>query len=156
MGSPSNDMLGTSPSCHMAIGQIFSGFNLSTVDAQSHHPNRWQASQLWQVFLNNVDPIAKFLHIPTIQIMVFAAINNPDENPSDLEALLFAIYFTATTSMSCKDVKNLLDQDRDTALIQFKQGLEQSLAKANIMETPSLMSLQAMTLYVVRIFDKTK
>jgi hypothetical protein len=47
------------------IGGMFSGFNQSMTDTQSYHPSRWHAMQLWQTFVNNVDPIAKILHIPT-------------------------------------------------------------------------------------------
>ena len=133
------------------IGGIFSGFNQSMKDTQSYHPSRWHAMLLWQAFVNNVDPIAKVLHIPTTQATVFAAINNPNNLEADLGALLFAIYFAATTSLTSDTAASLLGQDKSTSLSHYKQGLEQSLAAANILDTPSMRSLQAMTIYLVSV-----
>lgn len=120
-------------------------------DTQSYYPSRWQATQLWQAYVNNVDPIAKILHIPTTQTTFFAAINNPSEIDDDLNALLFSIYFSATTSLTSTDAAHILGQDKSIALRMYKQGLEQSLTCANILETPSLRSLQAMTIYLVSV-----
>jgi hypothetical protein len=65
MGSASGDSSRTKNSSSFDIGGIFSGFNQSMTDNQCYHPSRWHAMQLWQIFVNNVDPIAKILHIPT-------------------------------------------------------------------------------------------
>jgi hypothetical protein len=132
------------------IGAIFSGFNQFMTERQGHHyPSRFQATQLWQAFVNNVDPIAKILHIPTTQATIFAAINNPSNVDNDLDALLFSIYFAATSSLTSDHAAHLLGQPKNDALRNYKQGLEQSLAGANILDTPSLKSLQAMVIYLV-------
>lgn len=149
MGSPSDESNRVRKSSSLDIGGIFSGFNQSMKDTQSYHPSRWHAMQLWQAFVNNVDPIAKVLHIPTTQATIFAAINNTSILEEDLNALLFSIYFAATTSLTSSAVTNLLGQDKSTALNRYKQGLEQSLAGARILDTPSVRSLQAMTIYLV-------
>ncbi|KAN0091771.1 Fungal specific transcription factor domain containing protein [Hyaloscypha variabilis] len=130
------------------LGGIFHGFNLSMTDVQSCYPSKWHALQLWQTFLNNVDPIIKILHIPTAQATIYTAINNPGNAEDDLNALLFAIYFAATTSLSTADASSLLGQDRSTTLTKFKQGLEYFLAGTNIFDSPSMRSLQAMTIYI--------
>jgi hypothetical protein len=57
------------------------------------------------------------------------------------EALLFAIYFAATISLTSTNAANLLSQPKSTAPNNYKQGLEQSLACANILDTPSMRSL---------------
>ena len=131
------------------LGGIFHGFNLSMTDVQSCYPSKWHALQLWQTFLNNVDPIIKILHIPTAQATIYTAINNPGNAEDDLNALLFAIYFAAATSLSTADASSLLGQDRSTTLTKFKQGLEYFLAGTNIFDSPSMRSLQAMTIYIV-------
>jgi hypothetical protein len=107
--------------------------------------------QLWRAFVTNVDPIAKILHIPTTQAIVFAAISNANHVDEDLSALLFSIYFAATTSLTSTDAANLLGQSKSTALNKFKQGLEHSLEGANTLDTPSMKSLQAMTIYLMSI-----
>ena len=131
------------------LGGIFQDFNQSVTDMQIYNPSRWQALQLWQTFLNNIDPIIKIIHLPTVQAAIYSAINNPSNVEHDLSALLFSIYFSATTSLSNADAFNFLGQERGTSLTRFKQGLEHSLAGANVFDSPSMRSLQAMTLYIV-------
>ena len=145
-----------SPSGHNSISGIFSGFNQFMTDTRSYSPSRWHAMQLWQAFVTNVDPIAKILHIPTTQAIVYAAINSPQMIKEDLRALLFSIYFAATTSLTSTAAASLLGQDKSITLNKYKQGLEQSLAAANILETPSISSLQALTIYLVGIFELQK
>lgn len=153
MGSPSG-VIGRPAS--FDIRGIFSGFNQFMTDTRSYYPSRWHAMQLWQAFVTNVDPIAKILHIPTTQATVYAAINNPQNLKEDLDALLFSIYFAATTSLTSVAAASLLGQDKSIALNKYKQGLEQSLAAANILDTPSVISLQAMTIYLVSILRLKK
>ena len=107
--------------------------------------------QLWQAFVNNVDPITKILHIPTAQVVVFEAINDPCRKTNDVNALLFAIYFAAATSLQAADVAHFLGQDKSTVLKIFKQGLEKSLEQANVLDNPTLTSLQALTIYLVSV-----
>jgi hypothetical protein len=145
--SSSNDLI-AEKTWSSDLGGIFQDFNQSVTDMQIYNPSRWQALQLWQTFLNNIDPIIKIIHSPTVQAAIYTAINNPSNVEHDLSALLFPIYFSATTSLSNADAFNLLGQERGTSLTRFKQGLEHSLAGANVFDSPSTRSLQAMTLYI--------
>jgi hypothetical protein len=138
------------------LGGIFHDFNLSMRDDRSFYPSKWKAQQLWQTFINNVDPMAKILHIPTDQITIHTAINTPGNTAPDVDALLFSIFFAATTSLSAVDAFNMLGQDKSKSLVDFKKVLEQRLAEANIFDSPSLKSLQAMTLYIVCRFQHLK
>jgi hypothetical protein len=156
IGTPGDDSNRMGKHSSFGIGAIFSGFNQRMADTQSYHPTRWQAMQLWQAFVNNVDPLVKILHIPTTQAAFFAAINNLQEVADDFNALMFSIYFSATTSLTAIDAAHLLGQDKSTALRKYKQGLEQSLTTANILETPTMRALQAMTLYLVSLFEEMR
>ena len=153
MGNPSSHRDLIERPASFDIRGIFSGFKPLTTDIRSYYPSRWHAMQLWQAFVTNVDPIAKILHIPTTQATVYAAINSPHNLKEDLDALLFSLYFAATTSLTSAAAASLLGQDKSIALNIYKQGFEQSLAAANILDTPSIRSLQAMTIYLVSILD---
>lgn len=120
-------------------------------DISSLLPTRWQATQLWQAFLNNVDCLVKLLHIPTVQPTVFAAINNPKDTAPDMNALLFAIYFAAVTSLRWTEVQTILSQDRQTVLSSYERGLELSLHAKCFLDSPTILSLQAMALYLVSL-----
>ncbi|MCJ1448312.1 MAG: hypothetical protein MMC23_008827 [Stictis urceolatum] len=56
-------------------------------------PSRYIALKFWQVYLINVDPILKILHIPEAQKIIYAAINDHSCIDSCAKALVFATYF---------------------------------------------------------------
>jgi hypothetical protein len=138
-----------------APGFRFSGMlsghidGLTPEESKSLHPSTWQAMELWQAFLQNVDPLIKVLHIPTAQITVFTAMNNPQEATSAINSLLFSIYFAAVISLSPNEVRNILGQGKTSALDRFKLGFERSLVHSNFLEVPNLTTLQALTLFLV-------
>ncbi len=118
-------------------------------DILSLLPSRRQATQLWQTYLNNVDGLLKLLHVPTVQPSVFAAINSPKDTPADMIALLFSIYFAAVTSLRSPDLQVFLGQDRQAALGAYQRGLEVSLYMGSFLDSPTIVSLQAMAIYLV-------
>jgi hypothetical protein len=137
----------------MGFDGLISDPNLPS-DISSLFPSRWQATQLWQVYLNNVDGLVKLLHVPTVQPTVFAAINNPKNATPDMNALLFAIYYAAVTSLRCSEVQSILGRDRQIALSSYERGLELSLHAKCFLDSPTMLSLQAMALYLVSLSQK--
>ncbi|KAH7310202.1 hypothetical protein BKA65DRAFT_575639 [Rhexocercosporidium sp. MPI-PUGE-AT-0058] len=125
---------------------------------KSDHPTRSCAIQLWQAFVTNVDPMTKIIHVPTTQATVYSGIKIGNDADANTSTLLFAIYFAATASLSHHSLLTILGKDKRTALNHFKRGLEQSLAASRFLETPNLMTLQAMTLYIrsVRGFVRSR
>ncbi|KAJ5544282.1 hypothetical protein N7513_007093 [Penicillium frequentans] len=121
----------------------------SAVDTFSLFPSRGQATHLWQMYLNNVDVLLKVLHIPTTQSAVFAAINNPNTASQDLNALLFSIYFAAVTSLRQAEINLIFGEDRQAVLKTFQRGLEIFLHSAEFLDSPTIVSLQAMSIYLL-------
>ncbi|CAI7632608.1 unnamed protein product [Penicillium bialowiezense] len=117
---------------------------LMQLDSKELYPNRWQATVLWQTFLSRVDPLVKVIHVPSVQSRIFAAINRPESVQADIRALLFAIYFAATTTLLSDDIRN---ESLVADLQRFKQGLEISLYHAEFLDAPTITSLQAMIIY---------
>jgi hypothetical protein len=113
------------------------------------HPAKDQLFALWQVYLENVDPIFKLIHVPTTQRQLLRASQHLIQAPPAFQALMFAIYFAAITSIprlaSCPTP---VHEDRDTQLRRYRLGLEQALAKANFMARPSITTIQALTLFL--------
>lgn len=147
-----------SPSGHSAIDssntyQRFI-FGMTTVPGASGlrhlHPPEARIFTLWQLYLENVDPLLKLLHVPTNQRQLLRASTHLDNIPPPVEALMFAIYFAAVTSLQCSvATRKLLHQDRLDLLNQYRIGIEQSLANANFMTAPDVATLQALTLYLI-------
>ncbi|KAH1421040.1 hypothetical protein KXX32_008222 [Aspergillus fumigatus] len=114
------------------------------VDFQALQPSRWQAIQLWQTFLGRVDPVVKILHIPSTQPRVFAAINQRGDALADTQALLFAICFAATTALHSDDPSR---EEICSDIRRYQQGFELALYRSSFLDTPTLISLQAMAIY---------
>lgn len=121
-----------------------------TSGLQHLHPPEARIFTLWQIYLENVDPLLKILHVPTVQRQLLRASTHLDKIPPPVEALMFAIYFAAVTSLQSSDAtRNLLQQERPDLLNHYRIGIEQSLANANFMTTPDVATLQALTLYLI-------
>ncbi|PWY68682.1 C6 transcription factor [Aspergillus heteromorphus CBS 117.55] len=131
------------PPALKADGLLVSRF-LAETDLQTMHPSQWHATQLWQIFLNRVDPLVKVIHVPSTQPRIFAAINRPQDAPADLHALLFSIYFAATTSLLADEPGH---EERLADIRNYQQGLELALYHSSFLDAPTLTSLQAMSIY---------
>ncbi|KIW58640.1 hypothetical protein PV05_03141 [Exophiala xenobiotica] len=129
-------------------GFVFAFYSKS-VDLRQLHPVESRIFTLWQVFLENVDPLLKLIHAPTIQRQILRASQNLANIPPAFESLMFSMYYAAVTSLQCSDsCQNLLQEERRTLLDRYRFGIEQALAKANFMSNPNVPTLQALTLYL--------
>jgi hypothetical protein len=120
---------------------------LLQADFKSLFPTRWQATLLWQTFLTRVDPVVKVIHIPTATPRIFAAISRPDAVSPDVHCLLFATFFAATTALLSDDPSN---KKVRADLRQYQKGLEIAMHSSSFLNSPTVTSLQAMAIYLVR------
>lgn len=148
MGPPTNT---ENTSCRkpppLKVDGIITNPSLLQVDLQTLFPSRWQATMLWQIFLSRVDPVLKVIHVPTTMPRIFTAINRPDAVKPDVHCLLFAVFFAATTTLVSDDPTN--EGTRDD-LRRYQQGLELAMHNSSFLDSPTLISLQAMAIYLVR------
>ncbi|KAL2261134.1 hypothetical protein VTK26DRAFT_4646 [Humicola hyalothermophila] len=115
----------------------------------SSHPSAIQIFQLWQIYLNNVNPLLKITHTPTLQAQIISAGANTAKIPRPLEALMFAIYFAAITSMSEEEVQTTFAEDKAVLLGKYHNATQQALVNAGFMRSSELMVLQALILYLL-------
>lgn len=115
----------------------------------SLHPPAVQIFPLWQVYLDNVNPILKMTHTPTLQGRIIEASANLERVSKSLEALMFAIYLMAITSLQDDEVTEMFNQDRSVLLKKYCAACQQALLNAGFMRNPDLTMLQAFTLYLV-------
>ena len=113
------------------------------------HPTPVQIFQLWQVFINNVNSLLRITHVPTVQGQIIEASARLEKTPKEVEALMFAIYLMAITSLRDEDVQKMFDESRTEMLARYHHGLQQALVNAGFMRSNDIMVLQAFTLYLV-------
>lgn len=127
------------------------GSRRTASDLRSLHPFAPGIAFLCTTYFQNVDPVFKVLHRPTVQVAVSAAADSLNAGPLEpaQEALMFAMYFAAVTSLTPEQCQTNIGQDRDKLLAQFKYGAETALANAHFLSSTELKSLVAFVIYVV-------
>ncbi|KAI1350790.1 fungal-specific transcription factor domain-containing protein [Xylaria sp. FL0043] len=138
-------------------GFIF-GYSSSNVDLRSLHPLPSQVGFYWQVYMENVDPIIKLLHIPTMTKTIKALRSDMSTMTPGVEALMFSIYFAAITSMEHDEVVTNFGAEKQQLIARYRFATEQALAKASCVTSSELVVLQAFVLFLilVRRYDDTK
>jgi hypothetical protein len=81
------------------------GYSSSDVNLKNLHPLPSQISFYWQTFLDNVQPLTKLMHAPTMNKVIKEVQTNLDSLSPSTEALMFSIYFATITSMSGEEVR---------------------------------------------------
>ena len=128
--------------------------NSSAVDGLSHPPPS-RMRVLCDIYFRNVDPLMKILHRPTVERTFNMYMVNPADRPLSrtTEALFFAMYFGAVTSVQPDSCLRQLGEDRRVLSVQYKQAVEHALARADYLSSTSLETLQAFMIYSVSLSD---
>lgn len=126
------------------------GFGSLLGSLSGFHPSGSQIFFLWNIFASNVDPLVRILHKPGMQRELMKISENPtNELSKPLEALLFAVYFAGVTSMAPEDCRISFQEERHTLLSRYRFAVQQALARANFLGSRSLVTLQALLIYLV-------
>ena len=144
---PSPDGSGSSQSANHQ-GFIFS-FNSTMVNLRVLHPSPSQIFAMWEIYKENVEPLVKILHLPTMGTVISNAASSLDHLGKGTEALMFAIYLAVTTSLSPNECYNLLSEDKETALNKYRFATEQALARAGFLNTQERIVLEAFVLFLI-------
>lgn len=122
----------------------------STTSVTDFHPPAVQIFQLWQIYLDNVNPLLKVTHTPTLQGQLIEAAANPSKIAKPLEALLFSIYFMAIVSLTDEEVRETFKEEKSRLMSKYHRGTQQALINAGFMRSSDLVVLQAFVMYLVR------
>ncbi|KAI9762328.1 MAG: hypothetical protein M4579_000477 [Chaenotheca gracillima] len=121
--------------------------------ARSRHPSPERIDQLWQLFIENVDPLTKVVHVPTVGPAIRKAASNIKMIPRSFEALMFAIYGAAVMSLNDDDCKQRFGEARQILLSRYISATKAALSRAKFMGTISLVVLQALVLHLISVRD---
>ncbi|PNY24354.1 transcriptional regulatory protein [Tolypocladium capitatum] len=134
------------------------GYRSADVSLRKCRPLPSHVTFLWSVYQENVEPLIKVVHVPTTELVLRDARISPEKLTPGHEALVFAIYFAAVTSLEPDEVETNFGTNKDDLLVQYRFALEQSLAKANFLDTSDIAVVQAFTIFliVVRRYDESR
>ncbi|GAM34488.1 fungal specific transcription factor [Talaromyces pinophilus] len=114
----------------------------------SLHPSPATVIIIWQRFVDNIDPLLKLFHIPSLQRQIVNAIRSLDRVEPYTECQMFAIYYCTVVEMSPDDCQYILGERKKTLLDRYRTGVETALARVDLLNSPNIASLQAFVLYL--------
>lgn len=127
------------------------GGRADQIDVSSHHPEASQIFRLWQVYLDNVDPLLKITHTPTLQARIIEAITNLKQVSPQLEVLMFGIYCIAIGSLMSDECQQLLGAPREELLSQYQRSCREALVRCEFLRSDKLDCLTGLYFYLVRL-----
>lgn len=131
---------------HLLLGATQTDVQLSTL-----HPEQVQIFRLWQIYLENIDPLLKVTHTPTLQARIINAVSNLEGITPSLEALLFSIYCISVLSLTNQQCHDLFGSPRVELQARYHFACQQSLLNSKVLQSGSVESLTALYLYLVRL-----
>ncbi|KAK9368623.1 mitogen-activated protein kinase, partial [Lipomyces kononenkoae] len=117
------------------------------------HPAPNEIHQLWKIFVNNVDPLTKIIHVPTVQPMIEKVASKAGALPRGFEALIFSIYSAAVMSLSDDECNQRLNESRNVLMSRHIAATKAALSMAKFMGTTSLVVLQALVIHLIAVRD---
>jgi hypothetical protein len=145
-----NQSLDSEPSTPPKIELELFDLDTPLPDLSSLHPGPLQIFRLWQTFLDNVHPLTKLIHAPSIQQEISRASGSPQNFSKPMHALMFSIYSCSIASMRDQDCMEILGEDRALAHRRFAGIAKKAHTVAGLLTTRDTMVLQAFVLFLVR------
>ncbi|KAB8071469.1 fungal-specific transcription factor domain-containing protein [Aspergillus leporis] len=127
------------------------GFRSLASSLTALHPPLSESVALLEIFKQNVAPLVRIFHLPTLVQLYWDAVASVDAVEKNMEALLFAIYYSAVISMNPNQCLTILGMARPHALRTYRFAVEQALARANLLNTQNLTLLQAVVLFLTAL-----
>uniref|UniRef100_A0A0D2XKV4 Zn(2)-C6 fungal-type domain-containing protein n=1 Tax=Fusarium oxysporum (strain Fo5176) TaxID=660025 RepID=A0A0D2XKV4_FUSOF len=113
-----------------------------------YHPESAQVSYLWSIYQENVEPLLKAVHVPTMEKVFHDAKTRFNQLSAAYQALIRAIYYAAVVSLDPEDVLSNLGQSKDEALARYRFATEQALSRADFLVTSDITVLQALSIFL--------
>lgn len=135
----------SSLAAHTVSGAILGG----TRSLTEQHPSYVEVIKLWNAYVQNVDPLCKVLHIPTVAKMVDTVAKQPAAASKSDECLLFVIYYVTVFSMSDADCLQEFNNSRNHLMSRYRTAVHQALVNASWVKTTEMPILQAYTLFLI-------
>jgi hypothetical protein len=125
------------------------GSRKTNVDLSTLHPKQVQIFRLWQIYLENVNPLLKVTHTPTLQARIIDAACDVANISPTLEALMFSIYCVSILSLVEDECRTLFGSPREDLLTSYQFGCQQALLNCGFLRSSDRDCLTALYLYLV-------
>ncbi|KIW16612.1 hypothetical protein PV08_03800 [Exophiala spinifera] len=117
------------------------------------HPPKAHVLLLWQIFKDNVDPVVKIIHAPSVEVSIQKALADPDRIARSFEALMFAVYCLSVFTLHNEDCEQKFGETRQILLARYKAATRMALVRAKVLRTTNVVVLQAFIFHLFSIRD---
>ncbi|KAK7192096.1 hypothetical protein PSPO01_01668 [Paraphaeosphaeria sporulosa] len=121
----------------------------SDIDPITLHPSQVDMIRIWQIYLDNVNPLLKVTHTPTLQTRIIAAAADLASATPQLQALMFGIYCVSMLTLSDDECITLFGNKCGDLLRKFQLGCRQALLRSGVLRTDDRDCLTALFLYLL-------
>ncbi|KPM40852.1 hypothetical protein AK830_g5689 [Neonectria ditissima] len=130
---------------------ILFGSRAAAVDISTFHPEIVDIFRLWQTYLDNVNPLLKVTHTPSLQVRIIEAASDVKSIGTALEALMFSIYCMSIASLETAECQSMFGLSKENLLIKYHFGCQQALMNARFLQTTDRDCLTALYLYLLSV-----
>ncbi|ORY17304.1 fungal-specific transcription factor domain-domain-containing protein [Clohesyomyces aquaticus] len=149
---PAEDSVASSPEAFGSDGgNLLLGLPRNNTKLRHFHPQPVQIFKFWQIYLDNVNPLVKLFHTPTIQQQVLHGSGDLDDIPKPLEALLFGMYCISLASIGDAECNAIMGESKAVVMIRFRTAAQHALVNANFLKSSDIMVLQAFVLFLLSL-----
>lgn len=116
-------------------------------------PTERVASQIFDTYMANVEPIFRLFHSPTLVSFMrdgASYLGQPWDSPGN-QALKRAVWMAGVNSMSEQECLEITGQHQADALNHYRRLVGISLAQADLVNTTDFATLQAFVVYLVSL-----
>lgn len=113
------------------------------------HPTHEEAMVLWNIHVENVEPICKVLHIPSSTRMAQEVSREPETVSRANECVLFAVYHFAVFTLTDEKCEKLFRRSRTMLIQRFSFAARQALVNASFLTTTDTSVVQALILFLL-------
>ncbi|EPS27883.1 hypothetical protein PDE_02827 [Penicillium oxalicum 114-2] len=131
-------------------GFLFGFYSLS-YSLREFHPLLPRVSLFWEAYRENVAPLVTLVHRGTARSLLVEAAQNPGSLDKNNEALVFAIYLSAIISLKPEQCLARFGEERGALIKRYRFAVEQALSRAGLLNTQSLVLIQAAVLFLICI-----
>lgn len=129
------------------------GSRKTTVDLSTLHPEPVQTFRLWQIYLDNVNPLLKVTHTPSLQRRIIETASDMRNINPTLEALMFSIYSMSVLSLNEDDIQDMFGSSQEELLSRYQFGCQQALLNCGFLRSSDRDCLTALYLYLVSLME---
>ena len=128
------------------------GSREAMVDLATFHPEPVLLFRLWQIYLDNVNPLLKVTHAPSFQARVIEAASDVSNIDPNMEALMFSIYCISIFTLSADQCQTMLGSSKEDLAAKYQFGCQQALLSARFLRTNDRDCLTALFLFLVSLY----